>query len=410
MLDITEAVNNDALSEDDLYRAFGFTLLAQLGFSPLALFVPGEAGSSGGAPGPWRCKVSLPTRHDFRGATLPAALLTETDQPLPIDPETLPATWHVFRTVLPVRHHERLLAYVLLGNSLHQRRPDAAGHDYSDGTALGFVQTLSSIVLVAAKNRLLARERLAREVLQRELEIAREVQAMLFPKHLPDTAAVAVAATYIPHARVGGDYYDCVELRPDCYLLCVADVSGKGVPASLLMANFQAGLRTMARRGAPLAEIVTELNHLIYSNAQAEKFITAFVAIYDGPARLLHYVNAGHNPPLLLAPDATTPESLEEGTLMFGVLDELPFLTEGERIIAPGTLLLCYTDGLTDVFNDSGADFGEIGVADRLTLARHLPLPALHEALLEGISTFGSAEGVPATFADDITILSARFK
>ncbi len=403
LLDITEAVNNETLTEEALYRTFGFTLLAQLGFSPVALFVP-EIGLEADASQRWVCRMSIPTKHDFRGVELPAALAA-CATPSPVPTADVPPTWHVFRTVLPVLHHERLLAFVLLGEALQGKTV----MEYTEHGTLTFVQTLSSIVLVAAQNRQLARERLAREVLQREIEIAREVQRMLFPKHLPDTDAVHVHATYIPHARVGGDYYDCVDLGQNRYLLCVADVSGKGVPASLLMSNFQAGLRTMARRTDSLAEVVVELNHLIYVNAQAEKFITAFVALYDGNTREILYVNAGHNAPLLVRPDGTI-ELLTEGTLMLGVLDPLPFLVEGRTLALPtGTVLLGYTDGLTEVFDHAGVEFGDEGVLAALRMAAHLPLPELHEALLRDIAAY-SITNSAQPYADDITILSCRFK
>ncbi|MBC7448271.1 MAG: PP2C family protein-serine/threonine phosphatase [Hymenobacteraceae bacterium] len=414
LLDITEALNNDALTEEALYRTFGFTLLAQLGYSPVALFVPEVAVSVAEGTleidveaSPWHCRMSLPPKHDFRGMTLPLALCAPGPGAGAISVDSVPAPWHIFRTVLPVLHHQRLLAFVLVGEALQGKTVA----NYADQETHTFVQTLSSIVLVAAQNRGLARERLAREVLQREIEIAREVQQMLFPKHLPDTAAVHVHATYIPHARVGGDYYDCLDLGLDRYLLCVADVSGKGVPASLLMSNFQAGLRTMARRSDSLAEVVTELNHLIHSNAQAEKFITAFIAVYDGRTREVRYVNAGHNPPLIAYPDGTM-QPLTDGTLMLGVLEPLPFLTEGRTAaLPPGAVLLIYTDGLTDVFSLAGAEYGDEGVIASLRRAQPLPLPELHAALLRDLAEHSPVSATnPNPFPDDITILSCRFK
>lgn len=404
LLDITEAVNDESLTEEKLYLAFGYTLLGQLGLGRVALFVPGESEA-----GAWRCSVSLPAKPDFRGTTLPDALFTlgPTGEPIPANAD-VPDEWRAFRTVLPVRHktQQRLLAFVLVGESLAGKR----SADYSTQETLEFVQTLSSIVLVAAQNRGLARERLARELLQREIDITRDVQQMLFPKRLPNTAAIQVCATYLPHAQVGGDYYDCVALPDDRYLLCVADVSGKGVPASLLMANFQAGLRTLARLSTPLTDVVRELNHLIHSNAEAEKFITAFVAVYDGRTRELHYVNAGHNPPLIARPDGSI-EVLSDGTLMLGILDPLPFLTEGATpALPPGATLLMYTDGLTDVFDDAGTEYGDAGVADSLRWLRALPLPEVHAALLRSLGEHSPISAAnPHPYPDDITILSARF-
>ncbi len=436
LLDITQAVNNEALTATDLYRTFGFTLLGQLGFSPVALFVPADpaaAVSDPTDPAAWICPVALPPARagqpDLRGAPLPAGLADlTTASPLP--PVASATAGSAFRTVLPVRYGGRLLAYVLLGEAL--RAPGVGGIVPDPQESLSFVQTLSSIVLVAAQNRALAQERLARQVLEREIEIARQVQTMLFPRHLPNDDDVAVHATYIPHSQVSGDFYDCQEIAPGRYLLAIADVSGKGIPAALLMANFQAGLRTLARRTDSLLELVTELNYLLYTNAQAEKFITAFIAFYDAPTRELRYVNAGHNPPMLFLPlnspqaAAVEPragnslplEFLTEGTLMLGIMEMLPFLQEGRVTVPPGSQLLCYTDGLTEVFaatavpeTDPNApvsiEFGEQGVAQAMLAAQHLSLPALHDHLLRDMSNFS---GSNASFADDITMLSCRFK
>jgi sigma-B regulation protein RsbU (phosphoserine phosphatase) len=210
----------------------------------------------------------------------------------------------------------------------------------------------------------------------------------------------------VPHTEIGGDYYDVVEVDANRLLLCVADVSGKGVPASLLMSNFQAGLRTLLRQGVELATIVPELNHLLYRNSGGEKFITAFLGIYDRRTRHLQYVNAGHNDPLLLADNGRV-RTLKTGTVMLGIMEELPLLQVGEVEIPPHSLLLLYTDGLTEVFDADGNEFGEEGVLAVLHRNRYLPLPKLHQELLRSINAFSAHD---TQFADDVTILSCRFK
>lgn len=229
---------------------------------------------------------------------------------------------------------------------------------------------------------------------------------MLFPRHLPNDSHLAMGRSYVPHTEIGGDYYDVVEIDADRLLLCVADVSGKGVPASLLMSNFQAGLRTLLRQGVELATIVPELNHLLFRNSGGEKFITAFLGIYDRRTRNLHYVNAGHNDPLLIADNGTV-QFLKHGTVMLGIMEELPLLRVGEVEIPPHSLLLMYTDGLTEVFDADNNEFGEEGVLDVLHRSRYLPLPKLHKELLRRINEFSAHD---SQFADDITILSCRFK
>jgi sigma-B regulation protein RsbU (phosphoserine phosphatase) len=210
----------------------------------------------------------------------------------------------------------------------------------------------------------------------------------------------------VPHTAVGGDYYDVVTLDDDRFLFCIADVSGKGVAASLLMSNFQAGLRTLLRQQADLATVAKELNNLIFRNAGGDKFITVFFGLYDQTTRRLQYVNAGHNDPLLVS-DHNAVLLLKEGTIMLGVMDELPMLKVGEVEVPPRTLLLTYTDGLTEVFDADNTEFGEEGVLRVLRQNRYLPLPRLHEELLREIQEY-NING--SQFADDITILSCRFK
>jgi sigma-B regulation protein RsbU (phosphoserine phosphatase) len=282
--------------------------------------------------------------------------------------------------------------------------------DYMTREALGFLETLSNILLGAVANRRLARQReasmMAEAAVRREIEIAQQVQQLLFPQSLPNNQYFAVQATYLPHTEIGGDYYDVVELDANRLLVCVADVSGKGVPASLLMSNFQAGLRTLLRQGTNLATIVHELNHLLFRNSGGEKFITAFLGLYDRSTQVLQYVNAGHNDPLLL-PDGGPLQRLHDGTVMLGIMPKLPMLKVGLTQVPPHSMLFTYTDGLTEVFDEQQNEYGESGVLAMLTRHRYLPLARLHQELLSDIRRFNTSG---EKFADDITMLSLRIK
>lgn len=389
LLEITQAITQDS-SEDALYKIFQFTLLGQLNVRRLVLYVLEE--------GDFRAVVSFGMNMaDFRRLPLPMALREQCQAAtcavadMPLGPE-----WQGFETVIPVRQQGVVQAYVFIGTTLA---------DYATVEAIKFLETLANILVGAVENRRLSRQRVAAAAIRKEIEIAKEVQTMLFPRTLPNDGGVAVEASYVPHTDIGGDYYDVIEVDADRFLFCVADVSGKGVPASLLMSNFQAGLRTLLRQELDLAVIVRELNHLIFRNAGGEKFITAFLGLYDRRSRRLRYVNAGHNDPLLL-PDHGRIQFLKEGTVMLGIMEELPLLRVGELTVPPRSLLLSYTDGLTEVFNAASEEFGEDGIVAVLQHQRYLPLPKLHQELLRKIKAFNSA----GHFADDITILSCRFK
>ena len=393
LLEITQAITHDA-NEADLYKIYQFTLIGQLGVRKLALYVLEEK--------QFRLKVSFGTTLRVGSSFLPEALPAQCQtQSCSIADLDLPAEWQGFERLVPVRQLEAVQAFVFIG---------AAQAGYVTHEAMGFLETLSNILLGAVANRRLARQReasmMAEAAVRREIEIAQEVQQMLFPQHLPNNEHFAVQATYLPHTEIGGDYYDVVEVDANHLLVCVADVSGKGVPASLLMSNFQAGLRTLLRQGTDLATIVRELNHLLFRNAGGEKFITAFLGLYNRTTQVLEYVNAGHNDPLLLADSGST-ERLHDGTLMLGIMPELPMLKVGLVRVPRHSLLFIYTDGLTEVFDKQHNEYGEDGVLDLLERSRYLPLTRLHQELLSDIRRF-NAKG--EKFADDITLLSLRVK
>jgi sigma-B regulation protein RsbU (phosphoserine phosphatase) len=398
LLQITQAVTDDR-AEEELYKIYQFTLLGQLGIRQLALYVLEEeafvlkASSFG---------TRLPIDSRFIAAEVaawcPKLACSVHELALAVDP------WHQFEQLVPIRGENSTVQALLFTGATQAR----AGLTMAD--SLAFLVTLSNILLGAVANRRLVRQRMASLAIesarQREIEIAQQVQLLLFPQRLPNNDWVALYATYQPHTEIGGDYYDVVELDANRVLVCIADVSGKGVPASLLMSNFQAGLRTLLRQGIDLATTVRELNHLIFRNSAGEKFITAFLALYDRRTQVLEYVNAGHNDPLLL-PDQGPPQRLHDGTLMLGVLDELPMLKVGLTNMAPHSLLFTYTDGLTEVFDYQHQEFGESGVLSVLEAHRYLPLPRLHHQLLTAIRSFNRKGD---RFADDVTMLSMRVK
>jgi phosphoserine phosphatase RsbU/P len=385
LLEITQAIN-DNLPEDALYKIYRFTLLAQLQINRLALFVHDEK---------WDCKVSFGSDVESGNQKLPDAIL-ELKEITRISKLSVDKKWRAFEVVIPILHNGKMLAFVMIGRIQPY---------YTNIEAFNFVQTVSNIMLVAIENHRMARQRLAQESIRKEIEIAREVQSMLFPKKLPNDKDVAIHASYIPHSSIGGDYYDFIEIDQDQFLFCVADVSGKGVPASLLMSNFQAGLRTILRQTSDLNTVVSELNHLIYRNAIAEKFITTFLAIYNRRTRELSYVNAGHNAPILLY-ENNMHDLLNDGCTMLGVFDVLPFMNVGKISVPEKAVLICYTDGLTEVFDEDESEFGIEGTIEFLQKHRFLSSKMLHLQLLDAINLYNEE----ASFSDDITLLSCRFK
>jgi sigma-B regulation protein RsbU (phosphoserine phosphatase) len=397
LLEITQSINGEP-SDENLYKIFQFTLLGQLGVRQLAVYVVED--------GQWRCPVAFgPGLPDFRGISLPEQLQRfPPEHPVHVADLEMGPPWQHFANVIPVRQSDQLLGLVFIGLP-HQNYTATAE---ARREAVTFIESLSQILLGAVSSRRLVRQQVQAAAVRKEIEIAQEVQAMLFPSKLPNDAQVAVHATYVPHTAVGGDFYDVVAIDKERFLFCVADVSGKGVGASLLMSNFQAGLRTLLRQQAELSTVVSELNNLIFRNSGGDRFITAFFGIYNRSTRELEYVNAGHNDPLLLPDVGRGPvQVLKTGTIMLGVMDELPMLKVGRLQVPPHSTLLNYTDGLTEVFDQAGEEFGEEGVLQTMHEHRYLPLPKLHDELLRRITAF-NVKGTH--YADDITILTCRFR
>ncbi|HEX7014857.1 MAG TPA: SpoIIE family protein phosphatase, partial [Cyclobacteriaceae bacterium] len=282
LLEVTEAINSN-VPEESLYKIYNFTLRSNLSIRKLALFVLDEK---------WNCKVNFGTTTNYFGVELPDYFKTLNGISSLKPNEN--SEFAEFDIVIPIAHKRNNLAIAFVGG-IYQ---DESRYDSED--ALRFIQALSNIIIVAIENKKLARKQLEQEAFRKELEIASDVQQFLFPERLPYTDRLKLEASYLPHDRIGGDYYDFVPINQNQFLICVADVSGKGIPAALMMSNFQASLRTLLRQTPNLTDIIEALNYQVLENAKGEKFITFFAGIYDLNLKTMVYVNAGHNPPILI--------------------------------------------------------------------------------------------------------------
>ncbi|WP_448518459.1 PP2C family protein-serine/threonine phosphatase [Rhodoflexus sp.] len=375
LFETIQAINENA-SEEQLFRIYKLTLQASPYIKKLALYVCED--------GRWDCKTwyGLPTDSVLQ---LPQCVTTirevsalQTDDP----------HFSIFNYVLPVRHKDVVLAYVLIDST----------QDIRD---LNFLATLSNIIIVAIENKKLARKQAQQEAFQRQLNIAKDVQSLLFPKTLPYNERLQIVASYQPHHSVGGDYYDYIDTGNDKFLVCIADVSGKGVPAAILMSNFQAALRILVREGKELTYIIETLNQLILENSRGENYITAFFMEYDFKVRTLTYVNAGHNPPFLFLPDGQM-EHLEEGTTILGGFKKLPFLHVTVRKEMTDFLLFCFTDGFIETYNDKGEAFGVEQLGAFVLANLDMDRQKLHYELLKHLNQFRGEQA----YVDDITLLS----
>ena len=306
------------------------------------------------------------------------------------NPDILLSKYEYF---VPVYHKDEFLAFVLIGDF-------DTGHELLSND-LNFIETLINVIVVALENKKLFKERVDRERLQRDMELAVEVQGMLIPRSLPKTGSVEVGATYLPNENIGGDYFDFIKLGPDEFLWCTADASGKGVSAALLMANLQASLRAWASVESDLVKVIERLNEIVVSNTNGERFITLFLGLYNERSKVLRYVNAGHNPPILI--NNKEIKFLKEGTTVIGAFDKLPSIRMGSEILAPGSLIFNYTDGLVESANED-VFISDEELVDHLIRNSNSSVDDLNEAILRNIQLNNNAR----MNSDDITILSIR--
>jgi serine phosphatase RsbU (regulator of sigma subunit) len=245
------------------------------------------------------------------------------------------------------------------------------------------LQTFANQAALAIQRAGLIEELLQKERMERELELARQVQQSVLPRTFPQVLGYTFAAQNEPAREVGGDFYDVISLAPDCFGVVIADVSDKGMPAALYMALTRSLLLAEARRERSPCAVLTNVNRLLLELGQPNMFVSVFYGVVDGPTRRLTYTRAGHDRPLLLHAGAVQPLGGQGAVLGFLDQDDL-HLSEEQMILSPGDRLVLYTDGLTDVQAPDGQFFD----LERL------------ERLLKSYADLSPAEICAATFTD----------
>ncbi len=299
-----------------------------------------------------------------------------------------------FELVVPVYHKEIPLAFTFI---------DSVDSDHGSVEAqLNYIQTISTVIAVAIENKKLFRVQMKQKFLKSEMELAGQMQIMLIPGKLPYNERICIAGTYLPHQEVGGDYYDYLELSDDECLFCIADISGKGVAAALLMASFQASLRSYAEKQNSLEMLIASLNTRVNDITRGEKFLTLFLAKYNLVTRTLEYVNAGHNPPVLIHDGET--RLLQEGCTILGMFEKLPYVHVQNIVLNETFLLFCYTDGLIDI---QSPDEGVLDVAHLVSFLErncHLAPIELNKTMVDYMVSFKGSQMI----TDDISLLTCK--
>lgn len=264
---------------------------------------------------------------------------------------------------------------------------------------LDFLTTLGNLSIISIENARLFEETLEKQRMEEELLIAREIQKRLLPDSCIKIENYDLASINIPSRHVGGDYFDCIKLNDNNYAFCIADVSGKGVPAALLMSNLQASLHALLNTGLNIDEITFRINNIVYRNTTIDKFITFFFAVLDIKARTLTSVNAGHNPPYLFHKDGSF-QTLTEGGLLLGMMPNMPYSVEKVHL-QPGDGILMFTDGVSEAVNINEEEFEEKRIEACIVENHERLAEEILQTLIKSVKGF--SEGLPQ--ADDITAL-----
>lgn len=387
LLEITRAVNNN-MPITALARIYENILHAQLGVKQIALFIkevadkwicitPGELSGS-------ILNYDVQTRFSHFGFTTSVAAIKD---------ETLSD----FEFLIPVTHKKEPIGFALIG---------AFGNEASDTKEekLKFIQTITNVIVVANENKKLFKSQIDQLVMQKELKLAADMQNLLVPSKLPNNDYIEASAFYKPHKNIGGDYYDFVQINENEIAFCISDISGKGIPAAILMANFQANMRILLTRKYSLQQFIEVLNSKVLEITKGEKFITLFIATYNQKTRVLTYVNAGHNPSILHTNGEI--QLLDKGCTILGMFDSLPYINYGQVKTEPGSILVNYTDGLSEATNNDGRLYEIEGLIDFTNQNSNLSLTDFNTKLLDHVMAFMQ----DTDFDDDITLLTLRFK
>jgi sigma-B regulation protein RsbU (phosphoserine phosphatase) len=296
------------------------------------------------------------------------------------------------RVIVPIQLQGETKGLILVGDKLSKEPFSPAD--------LEFLSSLGNLAVISLENARLFKEAIEKQKLEDELLIAREIQKGLLPSVLPVISGFQISAANISSKQVGGDYYDVLTLTEGGYIIAIGDVSGKGTPAALLMANLQATIRALVPFNLGLGELTGRVNDLMCENTGGNKFVTFFWGALNPAKRSLRYVNAGHNYPYLLHADGTF-DRLDRGGMILGILKTTSPYEEATVVFRPGDALILFTDGVSEAMSRVQEEYGEerLEVILRATLGRPAQeiLDAVHQDVL--VHTQGAPQ------SDDITMM-----
>ena len=296
-----------------------------------------------------------------------------------------------FSVLVPMRMQDETKGILAIGSKI-----SGAAFDDAD---LEFLKTLGNQAMATLENARLFEETLEKQRMEEELALARSMQQALLPSKLPELTGFEISGMNVPSREVGGDYYDVIPVGENLYGITIADVSGKGAGAALLMSNLQASMHALTTTGLCIEEIVYRVNNLIHRNTALDKYITFFFGQLNTEKKTFTFCNAGHNPPYRVTKDGKT-EELMAGGIVIGMMPDMVFETATVEL-KPGDRIVMFTDGITEAFNDQDEEFGEERVMQLIQTHPESSSQEMLDTIVSEVQSF--SEGTPQ--ADDITIL-----
>jgi phosphoserine phosphatase RsbU/P len=382
LLTITQAIN-DNVSQEGLFNMYQSFLSWEMGIERMALYILNDEG--------WKCTTTINYNEDHTDEVIPEIIhikrlytIKNSDHKYLRD----------FNIIIPVFHKDYPIAYSLIGGI--KEKDDLFNK-------IQFITTITNIIAVAIENKRLFKRQLEQEKFKAELLLAQDVQSLLIPDHLPTTDKYSISKIYKPHYTIGGDYIDFIKYDEDRFAICIADISGKGIAAALLMANFQALVQSLIFQYKDLETFVFALNQTVFRITKAERFITFFVAEVNLKTNKLRYVNAGHFPPVLFRKDKSF-QRLDQGCSVIGAFEKLPTITEEVLDINDSCIILSFTDGLGELKNQKGEYFEEQQLIPFIDKNFGFLPNEFNNKLLEDIEVY--RDGIE--YFDDIAVLTCK--
>jgi sigma-B regulation protein RsbU (phosphoserine phosphatase) len=386
---------NSGLDLDKVLRLLSFSLMGQVGVRQYAVALERDGKleiAASRMEDPEALRAVFPDLCTLKRASTTQELLKHRDCRRPAG-ELIRLG---FEAVVPMHVQQKTKGLIIIGPRIR-----TVPYGQAD---LEYLYALGNMAIVSIENARLFRDAIEMQKLEDELMIAQEIQRDLLPERLPEIPGFDIAASNIPSKQVGGDYYDVLARKGNEFVIAIGDVSGKGVPAALLMANAQAALRALSPSADSLSEITGRMNDLAAANTRGgNKFITFFWGVLDASSRTLQYVNAGHNPPIVLRTSGAV-EYLDKGGLILGVLPTRTPYEQGTVRLERGDILVLYTDGVSEAMNAGGEDFSEERM---LEVLRHLRTESA-SGLLNGLLSAVDQHAASTPQSDDITVLILR--